>query len=150
MWKTLKDLYQNSSDQRKLALKDKLRNIKCERDETISMYLTKLITCRDELASVGVVTSDEDMVSLALLGLLKSWYSYQDLVNGREKLPDWERLWSDSMQEEIRQSTRDSSSSMHDEENCALASKAKKGKEKVSLSESSSSNDGKKVEKLKV
>ena len=38
MWKTLKDLYQNSIDQRKLALKDKLRKIKCERDETISMY----------------------------------------------------------------------------------------------------------------
>ena len=56
----------------------------------ISMYLTKLITCRDELASVRVVTSDEDMVSLALLGLPKSWHSYQDLVNGREKLPNWE------------------------------------------------------------
>jgi len=39
---------------------------------------------------------------------------------------------------------------MHDEENCALASKAKKGKEKVSLFESSSSNDGKKVDKSKV
>ena len=39
---------------------------------------------------------------------------------------------------------------MHDEENCALASKAKKGKEKGSLSESSSSNDGKKVDKSKV
>ena len=54
------------------------------------------------------------------------------------------------MQEEIRRSTRDSSSSMHDEENCALASKVKKGKEKGCLSESSSSNDGKKVDKLKV
>ena len=52
------------------------------------MYLTKLITCRDELESVGFVTSDEDMVSLALLGLPKSWHSYQDSVNGRDKLPD--------------------------------------------------------------
>ena len=90
------------------------------------------------------------MVSLALLDLPKSWHSYQDSVNGREKLPNWERPWSDLMQEEIRRSTRDSSSSMHDEENCALASKVKKGKEKVSLSESSSSNDGKKVDKSKV
>jgi len=39
---------------------------------------------------------------------------------------------------------------MHDEENCALASKAKKGKEKVSLFESCSSNDGKKVDNSKV
>eukprot|EP00253_Pinus_taeda_P028092 PITA_28092 len=74
----------------------------------------------------------------------------QDSVNGREKLPGWERLWSDLVQEEIRRRTRDSSSSMHDEENYALASKAKKGKGKVSLFESSASNDGKKVGKSKV
>ena len=54
------------------------------------------------------------------------------------------------MQEEIRRSTKDSSSCMHDEDNCALVSKVKKGKEKGSLSESSSSNDGKKVDKSKV
>ena len=91
-------------------------------------------------------------MSLALLGLPKSWHSYQDSVNGREKLPGWERLYSDLVQEEIRRCTRDSSSSLHDEENCALVSKAKKGKGKgkVSLSKSSSSNDGKKVEKSKV
>ena len=71
-------------------------------------------------------------------------------MTGREKLPDWEQLWSDLMQEEIKRSTRDSSSSMHDEENCALASKAQKEKEKVSLSESNSSNEGKKVDKSKV
>ena len=35
------------------------------------------------------------MVSLALLSLPMSWHSYQDSVNGREKLPDWEQLWSD-------------------------------------------------------
>ena len=88
MWKKLKDIYHNSSDQRKLALKDKLRKIKCEKGDTISTYLNKLTTYRDELGSVGIATMDDDMVSLALLGLPKSWNSYQDLVNRREKLPD--------------------------------------------------------------
>ena len=63
------------------------------------------------------------MVTLGLLDLPKSWHSYQDSLNGREKLPGWERLRSDLVLEEIRWSTRDSSSSMRDEENCALASK---------------------------
>jgi len=71
-------------------------------------------------------------------------------MNGREKFPGWERLWSDLVQEEIRRHTKDSSSSMHYEEKRALASKVKKGKGKVSLSKSSSSNDGKKVDKSKV
>eukprot|EP00253_Pinus_taeda_P024680 PITA_24680 len=61
MWKTLKDLYQNNNDQRKLVLKDKLHKIKCEKGDTISTYLNKLTTCRDVLGSVGITTTDDDM-----------------------------------------------------------------------------------------
>ena len=92
-------------------------------------YLTKFTQCRDELGSVGVTVNDEDLVSLALLGLPKSWHSYQDSVNGREKFPGWERIWSDLVQEEIRRNTRDGSSSKaSDEENCALLPKQRRGR----------------------
>ena len=75
------------------------------------------------------MVADDDLVSLALLGLPKSWHSYEDSVNGWENLSDWERLLLDLVQEEFRQNTRDGSSSKHDdEEDCALATKAKKGK----------------------
>ena len=77
-----------------------------EKGDSISKYLNKLITCKDELSNVGITTFDDDMVSLALLGLPKTQNSYQDSVNGREKLPDWERLWSDLMQEEIKRCYR--------------------------------------------
>ena len=76
MWKVLTDLFQSKSDQRRLALKDKLRNIKCEKGDSMPKYLTKFTQCRDELGSVGVTVDDEDLVSLALLGLPKSWHSY--------------------------------------------------------------------------
>ena len=102
MWKALKYIFQSSSDHRKLALKDKLRMIKMEKGENIPKYLTKFVQCRDELGSVGITVVDDDLVSFPLLGLPKSWHSYQDSVNGREKLSHWERLWSDLMQEEIR------------------------------------------------
>ena len=70
-------------------------------------------------------------MSLALLGLSKTWHSYEDSVNGQEKLLAWERLWSDLVQEEIRRGIRDGSSSKNeDEENFALAAKARKGKGK--------------------
>ena len=88
-------------------------------------------------------------MNLALLGLPKSWHSYEDFVNGREKLPDWERLWSDLVQEEIRQNTRDGSSSKnHDEENCALVAKARKGKGRKSHPKSEAK--GKKLDLSKV
>lgn len=148
MWKVLIDLFQSKSNQRKLALKDKLRNIKCENGDSMPKYLTKFTQCRDELGSVGVTVDDENLVSLALLGLPKSWNSYQDSVNGQGKFPGWERLWSDLVQEEIRQNTKDGSSSKaSDEENCALATKAKKGKNKKA---SHSSMKGKKQDMSKV
>ena len=95
MWKALTDLFQSSNDQRKLALKDKLRKIKKEKGDSIPKYLMKFVHCRDELGSVGITVDDDDLVSLALLRLMKSWHSYEDSVNGQEKLPGWERLCSD-------------------------------------------------------
>ena len=80
-------------------------------------------------------------MSLALLGLPKSCNSYQDYFNGREKFPDWERLWSDLVQEEFRRNTKDGSSSKNeDEEDCASATKARKGKGKKFHSKSKSKN----------
>jgi hypothetical protein len=129
MWKNLMDLFKKNSDHRKLALKDKLRKIKMEKGDSIPKYLMKFVQCRDELGSVGITVVDDDLVSLDLLGLPKNWHSYQDSVNGREKLPDWERLWSDLVQEEFRWNTRDGSSSKHDyEEDFDLVAKARKEK----------------------
>jgi hypothetical protein len=131
MWKVLTDLFQNNSNHRKLALKDNLRKIKMEKGDIIPKYLTKFVQCRDELGSVGITVTADDLVSLELLGIPKSWHSYLDSVNGRENLLDWERLWSDLVQEEFRRNTRDGSSSKHDdEEDCALTAKARKGKGK--------------------
>jgi len=84
-----------------LELKDKLRKIKIEKGDKIRKYLTKFTQCQDELGSVGVIVVEDDLVSLALLGLPKSWHNYQDSVNGKEKLSEWENLWSDLVQEEI-------------------------------------------------
>jgi hypothetical protein len=67
MCKTMTDLFQNKNDHRKLALKDKLRKIKMEKGDSIPKYLTNFVQCRDELGSVGITVTDDDLVSLALL-----------------------------------------------------------------------------------
>ena len=59
-----------------MALKDKLRKIKMEKGDSIPKYLTNFFLCRYELGSVGIIVVDDELVSLALLGLLKSWPSY--------------------------------------------------------------------------
>jgi hypothetical protein len=72
MWKTLTDLFQNISDHRKLALKDKLMKIKMEKGDSIPKYLTKSVQCQDKLGTMGITVADDDLVSLPFLGLPKN------------------------------------------------------------------------------
>ena len=43
MWKALKYFFQSNNDHRKLVLKDKLRKIKMEKNDSIPVYLTKFV-----------------------------------------------------------------------------------------------------------
>eukprot|EP00253_Pinus_taeda_P006204 PITA_06204 len=61
MWKELMDLFQNTSDHRKLALKDKLKKIKKDKGDTITKYLNKFTHYHDELGSVGITIFEDDM-----------------------------------------------------------------------------------------
>jgi len=120
MWRTILALYQGSSDAEKLSLKDKLRNIQMSKGEPIIMYLSKFTQVWDQLVGVGDTIADKDLVSLALMGLHKSWENFQDIVSGKENLPNWERLWGDCVQEEIRRGPRAGISvKIEDEENFA-------------------------------
>lgn len=82
------NLYQGSSEAKKRMLKDKLREIWIGKSEPIISYLTKFTQVKDKLASMRETVPEADMVSLALLGLHKSWDDFQDAVSGREKLPN--------------------------------------------------------------
>lgn len=74
MWKALKNMFQNTTDHRKMALKDKLRNIKMEKGNSILKYLTNFTQYRNELGSVNITAVKDDLVSLALLVIPKIWH----------------------------------------------------------------------------
>jgi hypothetical protein len=85
---------------------------------------------------------NRELERVALHGFSKSWDVFVRGVVAREKLPDWQRLWDDFVQEEIRlgQSSRSSSSpQIVDEEGLALVSKGnvkqnkKKGEKNILL-----------------
>eukprot|EP00253_Pinus_taeda_P003716 PITA_03716 len=115
-----------------------------QKNDTIPQYLSKFTQCHDELGGVDVTVPEEDLVSLTLLGLPKSWHSYPDSVNGKDKILNWERLWTDFVQEETRQNSGDGTSSKgEDEEKFSLDGKAKKGKGKKYQSKPESNQGGK-------
>jgi hypothetical protein len=65
-------------------------------------YLTRITEIRDELASVGEKTDISELVHIVLDGFSKSWDVFVRGVVARAKLPEWQRLWDDFVQEEIR------------------------------------------------
>jgi hypothetical protein len=133
MWKSLSDLYQPKNENKVMVLRERLRSSKMAKGEGVVPYLTRLTQIRDELAAVGEKTEDVELVRVALNGFSKSWDVFVHGVVAREKLPEWQHLWDDFVQEEIRLGqSSGSSSSPHivDEEGLALASKGKGKKKK--------------------
>lgn len=117
--------------------------------DTVAFYLTRITQVRDELAAVGETVADSELVRTALNGFTKQWTSFVKGIVAREKLPDWERLWDDFIQEEIwEESLQGSQRRGNDQENIVLARKSK-GKTKKSSRENTS-QEGKKRDMNKV
>lgn len=119
-----------------MALKDKLHVIKMSKGENVVSYLTRLSKVKDELSVVGEVVSDPELVRIALKGFSKEWSVFVKCIVGREKLPDWSRLWDDFTQEEIRMGEMEEEAEGTSQENVALVAKGNKKKKnpKVDIS----------------
>ena len=101
MWDTLKQLFKANNENRKMALKDKLHNVKMTKDESVTSYLTWVAQVKDELAAVGETVSDSKLVRISLKGFTKKWEVFFKSIVGRETLPWWSRISDDFTQEGI-------------------------------------------------
>jgi hypothetical protein len=127
MWESLTKLYQSTNENRKMVLREKLKSIKMTKAENVVTYLTRLTQVRNELGAVGEAIADSDLVRTGLNGVSKQWAVFVKGIVAREKLPGWERLLDDLVQEETRRAYVHGSLSIgHEEENVALATTSKK------------------------
>ena len=94
-----------------MVLQERMRNTKMAKEEGLVLYLTRLTQIRDELGAVGSKTEDEELVQIALNGFFKPWDTFVKGVVAREKLPEWQRLVYDFVQEETRMGQGSGSSS---------------------------------------
>ena len=91
----MNQLFEAKNENHKMALKDKLHNIKMTKDEGVASYLTCVSQVKDKLAAVGEIVSDSELVRIALKGFTKKWDVFVKCIVGRENLPNWSRLWDD-------------------------------------------------------
>jgi hypothetical protein len=61
--------------------------------ESVDSYLTQVAQVKYELAIVGEVISNLELVRIALKGFTKEWEVFVKCVVGHEHLLDWSRLW---------------------------------------------------------
>eukprot|EP00253_Pinus_taeda_P012026 PITA_12026 len=144
MWTTLSNLYQSTNENRKMVLKEKLKNIKMGND-SVAGYLTKITNVRDELTAIGKAIPPTELVWIVVNGLPRSWMNFADGVCVRETLPTWERFWDDCIQTEIRKGQLGAGKPVEQDEDVALVEGGKKGKGKKQASTSSGGGKGKVV-----
>eukprot|EP00253_Pinus_taeda_P034881 PITA_34881 len=88
MWTTLSNLYQSTNENRKMVLKEKLKNIKMGNDSAAG-YLTKIANVRDELAAIGEAIPPTELTEIrkGQLGAAKPVEQDEDvaLVAGGKK-----------------------------------------------------------------
>ena len=61
--------------------------------DSVTAYLTKITSVRDELATIGEIIAPIELVRIPLNGLPKTWENFVDGIVAWENLPDWETLW---------------------------------------------------------
>ena len=132
MWDALTGLFQTSNENRKMVLREKLKSIKMAKWEVAISYLTRISQVRDELAAVGEVVPNAELVRTAMNGVSKLWSMFVQGLVARENLPTWGRMCDDFVQEETRRGLVDgsASTSREDEDDVALTTKGKKKNKK--------------------
>jgi hypothetical protein len=87
MWTALKNLFQNSNENRKMVLREKLKSIKMTKSESVTGYLSRITQVRDELGAVGEVIPSAELVRTALNGVAKPWAVFVEGIVARENIP---------------------------------------------------------------
>ena len=128
MLKSLKKLFEHSSINVTLALRNKLSNMKMTKSENIASYFMRITDLQDKLKSSGNNLEENDLVMTTLNYLPPSWESFIQTISGRTKLPKFDKLWAECTQEEMRIAAHQRLHGTQPTENQAFVSHAKKGK----------------------
>ena len=66
---TLINIYEKKAPTQKRVLKNKLYNLNMERDEYVASLFKNISQVTDQLESIGVLTSEDDLLQTAINGI---------------------------------------------------------------------------------
>jgi hypothetical protein len=102
MYEALSRLYEIKDISQNLNLRNQLCNMKMDKSEFVTSYLMRVSQLRDQLATIGYVISDKELVTTTLNGFPTFWIPFVQGVCARSKLPKFDKLWANCTHEESR------------------------------------------------
>jgi hypothetical protein len=102
MYEALNILYESKEISQNLTLRNQLRNMKMDNSESITSYLMRVSQIRDQLADIGDVISDKELVTTTRNGFPTFWTPFVQGVCARSKLPKFDKLWENCTHGETR------------------------------------------------
>jgi hypothetical protein len=99
-----------------MSLKNELRDMKMNDDDSITSYFVRISQLRDQLQAIEEITSEKELVNIVLNGLPKTWDAFAASMNTRKEYPTFEELWTCCAQEESRINAKEKPQKKYDDQ----------------------------------
>eukprot|EP00253_Pinus_taeda_P035805 PITA_35805 len=85
-----------------LFLRNKLKEIKKGKDESMQAYFLRITDIKNDLLSIGEIIPDREMALTTLEGLPSEWYVFRTTLLNNNVIPGFKELMARCIQEETR------------------------------------------------
>jgi hypothetical protein len=116
MFDALKNLFSVRNIGQVMSLKNELRDMKMNDDDSITSYFVRISQLRDQLQAIQEIISEKELVNIVLNVLPKMWDAFVASMNTRKEYLTFEELWTCCAQEESRISAKEKPQKKYDDQ----------------------------------
>ena len=108
MFDALTRMFEGRNINRKMTLRQQLKNVKMQSSESMHSYFSRASQIKEQMEAIGDMVENDEVVMTTLNSLPRSWNGFiQRVCTRKKKLPKFNSLWEEAMQEEARREARD-------------------------------------------
>jgi hypothetical protein len=116
MYDALTNLFSVRNIGQVISLKNELRDMKMNDEDSITSYFVRISQLRDQLKAIEEIISEKELVNIVLNGLPKTWDAFAASMNTRKEYPTFEELWTCCAQEESRINAKEKPQKKYDDQ----------------------------------
>jgi hypothetical protein len=133
MYDALTNLFSVRNIGQVMSLKNELRDMKMNNDDSITSYFVRISQLRNQLQAIEEIVSENELVNIVLNGLPKAWDACATCMNTRKDYPTFEELWTCCAQEESRINTKEKYQNKYEDQACTTKFQRFRNKKKFGL-----------------